>query len=403
MGEMELGSKAWSFKLNDQLQPAMTYNLEGDHHEPLVVQLYDVNNPKVFLALPEPDPVWRDLQLDWQKTQLGPGYTSIIDSAWTDLGVLTTGTSFRVQADGYNGKNHPNAGWGWYLNVWNEDGRHWTDHPAPEPSRLLHFNPRPRGGMISINLFLRGSGWGAEKGAPLPAAWKLENAAKPFVLEVKVGLKIWSIKLNGEPQPGMAYERKGDYSKPLTLQLYDVLNPRVSLRSYWKEVHVDWQKTQLGPGYPSIIDSAWSDLGVLSTGTIVRVEAGGFNGKDHANAGWGWYLNMWSGDGRHWVEHAADTSRLLHLNPRPRGGNIALNHCLKGAWGPQKDMPIPAPWKLENAGKPFVLELELGPKQWSVRLNGKLQPGMSYDRKGDFSGPLVLQLYDVIKPSVSIN
>ena len=47
----------------------------------------------------------------------------------------------------------------------------------------------------------------------------------------------------------------------------------------WRPLAVDWQDTQLGPGYPDIIPSAWSDLGVISSGDVLRIEADGFNDK----------------------------------------------------------------------------------------------------------------------------
>lgn len=165
------------------------------------------------------------------------------------------------------------------------------------------------------------------------------------------------------------------------------------------QLPIDWQKTELGPGYPAIIDSAWCDIGVLRIGSILRIEANGFNSHNHANAAWGWYLNVWSGDARHWTTHP-DASRLLHLNPRPRAGYIAMNHCLRGGWGPEKDVPVPAAWAMENAGSPFVLELTLGPEAWSMKLNGDPMPKMTYNRQGDFSQPLTLQLYDALNPRV---
>lgn len=176
----------------------------------------------------------------------------------------------------------------------------------------------------------------------------------------------------------------------------------VTIDSDWQPVQIDWKKTQLGPGYPDIIDSAWGELGVLSTGTVVRIEADGFNAKESKIAGWGWYINVWSGDARRWATKA-DAFRLLHLNPRPRAGIIAMNHFLKSGWGQEKDVPIPKAWQLENAASPFVLDLELGAQYWKLKLNKKEQTSMAYPRKGDFLKQLTLQLYDVINPRVSLN
>merc|ERR1712194_388931 len=68
-----------------------------------------------------------------------------------------------------------------------------------------------------------------------------------------------------------------------------------------EQLTLDWKDTQLGPGFPNPIQSAWADLGVMATGHVIRVEADGFNGKDGPIAVWGWYMNIWSGDGRNWV------------------------------------------------------------------------------------------------------
>ncbi|CAE7676987.1 unnamed protein product [Symbiodinium pilosum] len=176
--------------------------------------------------------------------------------------------------------------------------------------------------------------------------------------------------------------------------------------SPWRQLPIDWQKTELGPGFPNEIDSAWTDVGVMESGDVLRIEAHGFSSKESPIAVWGWYLNVWSGDGRHWVTKKGEEepSRLLHFNPRPRGGGyIAINNFLKGTgWGKEKDVPVPEQWKMENAGKAFVLEVELSDEEWLVKLDGKPQPEMSYVRQGDYGGPLVLQLYDLIKPSVSM-
>jgi hypothetical protein len=83
-------------------------------------------------------------------------------------------------------------------------------------------------------------------------------------------------------------------------------------------VAVGWQDTQLGPGYPNTIPSAWSDIGTLKTGDVIRIEADGFNAEESKIAVWGWYINVWSGDGRNWVTLRGnkEPSRLLHFNPR---------------------------------------------------------------------------------------
>mmetsp|Transcript_16666 Transcript_16666/g.53704 ORF Transcript_16666/g.53704 Transcript_16666/m.53704 type:complete len:455 (+) Transcript_16666:175-1539(+) len=375
------------------------------------------NDAMISAPRPKPaddvGPKWEQLPLDWSDTPLGPGYPNMIHAAWSDLGVLTAGTVLRVEAEGFNGEDGPIAGWGWYLNVWSGDGRHWDK--KSNAFRILHFNPRPRAGIIAMNHCLR-SGWGPEKDAPIPEPWQLTNAAKPFVLELELDPKAWSVKLNGESQPDMGYDRQGEFSEPLILQLYDLLQPRLSILrggrvveppqqaisgGRWKRLPIDWKDTQLGPGYPTKIKAAWTDLGVMTAGNVLRIEADGFNGKFGPIASWGWYLNVWSGDGRHWTKKP-DAYRLLHLNPRPRGGSVAMNHCLNTGWGPQKDVPVPKAWKLANSAKPFVLEMELGPTAWSMKLNGELQPGMAYERKGDFSRPLLLQLYDVTNPRVSL-
>ena len=66
------------------------------------------------------------------------------------------------------------------------------------------------------------------KDVPVPPAWKLENADKPFVLEIEAGADMWNFKVNGEPQPDLAYVRTGDFKVPLIVQAYDLLNPRIS-------------------------------------------------------------------------------------------------------------------------------------------------------------------------------
>ena len=88
-------------------------------------------------ATPASSP-WRGLPLDFQETELGPGFPNKIDSAWTDVGVLESGDVLRIEADGFSSKDSPIAVWGWYLNVWNKDGRHWvTEKGDSEPSRFL--------------------------------------------------------------------------------------------------------------------------------------------------------------------------------------------------------------------------------------------------------------------------
>ena len=54
---------------------------------------------------------------------------------------------------------------------------------------MLHLNPRPSGkkGYVAINNFLHGKGWGKEKDVPAPEPWRMENAARPFVLELEAG------------------------------------------------------------------------------------------------------------------------------------------------------------------------------------------------------------------------
>merc|ERR1712224_1083017 len=81
----------------------------------------------------------------------------------------------------------------------------------------------------------------------------------------------------------------------------------------WRQMPVDWQDTPLGPGYPTIIHSAWSDIGVLRASSVLRIEADGFNGRNGPLSVWGWYLNVWSGDARHWDKKNSDASRLLHV------------------------------------------------------------------------------------------
>jgi hypothetical protein len=58
----------------------------------------------------------------------------------------------------------------------------------------------------------------------------VEGAASPFVLEVEAADEVWNFKLNGEPQPALTYVRTGDFSDPLVLQVYDLLNPKISLK-----------------------------------------------------------------------------------------------------------------------------------------------------------------------------
>merc|ERR1719343_1403436 len=119
------------------------------------------------------------------------------------------------------------------------------------------------------------------------------------------------------------------------------------------------------------------------------LEADGFNSKDSKIAGWGWYVNVWSGDARNWNKRST-AYRLMHLNPRPRGGVVVMNHCLRTGWGPEKDLRVPDPWRLENADRAFKLELELGDRSWTFKLNDIVRPEMTYDRQGDFSQPLTL-------------
>ena len=83
---------------------------------------------------------------------------------------------------------------------------------------------------IAINNFLRGVGWGREKDVPIPEEWKVKNAHSPFVLNIELGQDAWRIKLNGKLRSDMGYVRAGDFAGPLTLQLYDLLKPRVSLK-----------------------------------------------------------------------------------------------------------------------------------------------------------------------------
>lgn len=184
-------------------------------------------------ALPD-GPAWKPLAVEWQDTQLGPGFPDPISSSWSDVGVLGVGHVIRIEADGFNNDAPKKiANWGWYINVWSGDGRHWTTTKgAKEPSRLLHFNPRPRPGYVAINNFLKGKGWGKEVDTPVPEPWKKENHAAKFVLELEVGAETWVVRLNGEPQPKLSFVRAGleHFAGPLVLQVYDLLNPRVSLR-----------------------------------------------------------------------------------------------------------------------------------------------------------------------------
>ena len=87
-------------------------------------------------------------------------------------------------------------------------------------------------GYVAINNFLKGKGWGKEVDTPVPEPWKKENHAASFVLELEVGAGSWAVRLNGEPQPKLSYVRAGleHFTGPLVLQVYDLLNPRVSLR-----------------------------------------------------------------------------------------------------------------------------------------------------------------------------
>ena len=185
---------------------------------------------------PVAEPTWTPVAVDWQDTQLGPGFPEPITSAWSDVGVLRRGHVLRIEADGFNGTDSKIAKWGWYLNLWSGDGRHWTTTKgADEPSRVLHFNPRPRAGYVAMNTFLRGEGWGKEMDVPVPAVWKQKNHASPFVLEVEVGVDRWIISLNGEPQPALAYVRDSaglasHLAAPLVLQVYDLINPRISIK-----------------------------------------------------------------------------------------------------------------------------------------------------------------------------
>ena len=45
----------------------------------------------------------------------------------------------------------------------------------------------------------------------------------------------------------------------------------------WRPLAVEWQDTQLGPGFPDPIASTWSDVGVLGVGHVILIEADGFN------------------------------------------------------------------------------------------------------------------------------
>ena len=217
----------------DALKKQRSVDLQAEKKsKPLPVQEVTTAGPASIVAPTTPAPSsWR-LPLDWQKTQLGPGFPDEIDSAWSDIGVLESGDVLRIEAEGFNSKDSPIAVWGWYLNVWKGDGRNWvTKKGNSEPSRLLHFNPRPRGGgYIAINNFLKGTGWGKEKDVPIPEPWKMENAQKSFVLELELGEEAWLVKLNGRQQPEMSYKREGDYREPLILQLYDLINPSVTLK-----------------------------------------------------------------------------------------------------------------------------------------------------------------------------
>ena len=56
-------------------------------------------------------------------------------------------------------------------------------------------------------------------------------------------------------------------------------------------------RARAGPGYPDTIPSAWSDIGKLTTGHVIRIEADGFNDKKSKISMWGWYINIWAGDG----------------------------------------------------------------------------------------------------------
>ena len=68
-----------------------------------------------------------------------------------------------------------------------------------------------------------------QQDVPVPNAWKIENAAVHFVLEVEAADGVWNFKVNGEAQPDMSYVRTGDFSVPLVVQVYDLLNPSISL------------------------------------------------------------------------------------------------------------------------------------------------------------------------------
>ena len=99
---------------------------------------------------------------------------------------------------------------------------------SPVPPSLFVQGP----GYVPINKFLKGKGWGKEVKTPVPEPWKKENHAASFVLELEVGAGSWAVRLNGEPQPKLSYVRAGleHFTGPLVLQVYDLLNPRVSLR-----------------------------------------------------------------------------------------------------------------------------------------------------------------------------
>ena len=59
-----------------------------------------------------------------------------------------------------------------------------------------------------------------------------ENAAVPFVLEVEAGADNWNFIVNGVPQLELSYVRTDKFRElPLILQMYDMLNPRVTIKN----------------------------------------------------------------------------------------------------------------------------------------------------------------------------
>ena len=99
---------------------------------------------------------------------------------------------------------------------------------SPVPPALFYEGP----GYVAVNNFLKGKGWGKEVDTPVPEQWKKYNHDAKFVLELEVGAETWLIRLNGEPLPELSFVRAGreHFAGPLVLQVYDLLNPRVSLR-----------------------------------------------------------------------------------------------------------------------------------------------------------------------------